>query len=136
MPVPFDSQKLYYRSPFGAVEQDTKIFLRILVPRRLKTQKAELCVKYDYDYNWVFTNFLWAGTFDDDTEIWECSFTPDRIGLYWYGFKLHTNEGIRYIVPSDPYNISTIEPSPGRSWQITCYKKGFTTPKWPVGGVM
>lgn len=136
MPVPFDSQKLYYRAPFGAVEQDTKIFLRILVPRKLKTQKAELCVKYDYDYNWVFTNLLWAGTFDDDTEIWECSFTPDRIGLYWYGFKLHTNEGTRYIVPSDAYNISTIEPSPGRSWQITCYKKGFTTPKWPVGGVM
>lgn len=136
MPVPFDSQKSYYRSPFGAVEQDTEISLRILVPRRLKTQKAELCVKYDYDYNWVFTNFLWAGTFDDETEIWECSFTPDRIGLYWYGFKLHTNEGIRYIVPSDAYNISTIEPSPGRSWQITCYKKGFSTPHWPVGGVM
>ena len=91
MPVPFDSQKSYYRSPFGAVKQDTTIFLRILVPRRLKTQKAELCVKYDYDYNWVFANFLWAGTFDDETEIWECSFTPDRIGLYWYGFKLHTN---------------------------------------------
>ncbi|MGN1432748.1 MAG: glycoside hydrolase family 13 protein [Ruminococcus sp.] len=136
MPVPFDSQKSYYRSPFGAVEQDTEISLRILVPRKLKTQKAELCVKYDYDYSWIFSNFLWAGTFDDETEIWECSFTPDRIGLYWYGFKLHTNEGVRYIVPSDPYNISTIEPSPGRSWQITCYKKGFTTPKWPVGGVM
>ncbi|MBQ1507693.1 MAG: glycoside hydrolase family 13 protein, partial [Ruminococcus sp.] len=31
---------------------------------------------------------------------------------------------------------SQIEESPGRSWQITCYKKGFTTPRWPVGGVM
>ena len=136
MAVPFDSQKSYYRSPFGAVEQDTKIYLRILVPRSLRTQKAELCVKYDYDYNWMFSNFLWAGNFDDDSEIWEGDFTPDRIGLYWYGFKLHTNEGVRYIVPSDPYNISTIERSPGRSWQITCYKKGFCTPHWPVGGIM
>ena len=136
MAVPFDSQKSYYRSPFGAVEQDTKIYLRILVPRSLRTQKAELCVKYDYDYNWMFSNFLWAGNFDDDSEIWEGDFTPDRIGLYWYGFKLQTNEGVRYIVPSDPYNISTIERSPGRSWQITCYKKGFCTPHWPVGGIM
>lgn len=136
MPVPFDSQKIYYRSPFGAVEQGTKIHLRILVPRALHTQKAELCVKYDYDYNWMFTNFMWCGNFDELTEIWECDFTPDRIGLYWYGFRLHTNEGRRYIVPSDAYNISTIETSPGRSWQITCYKKGFETPKWPVGGVM
>lgn len=136
MPVPFDSQKIYYRSPFGAVEQDTKIHMRILVPRNLHTQKAELCVKYDYDYSWVFTNLLWCGNFDDNSEIWECDFTPDRIGLYWYSFKLETNEGIRYIVPSDAYKISTIESSPGRSWQITCYKKGFTTPHWPVGGVM
>ncbi len=136
MPVPFNSQKIYYRSPFGAVEQDTKIHLRILVPRAEHTQKAELCVKYDYDYNWQYTNMLWCGNFDDDTEIWECDFTPKDIGLYWYGFRLSTPSANRYIVPSDAYRVSTIENSPGRSWQITCYKKGFETPKWPVGGVM
>lgn len=136
MPVIFDSQLVYYRSPFGAVEQGTKIHFRILVPRDQHTQKAELCVKYDYDYNWNFTKLLWQGSFDEYTEIWECDFTPDRIGLYWYSFKLHTTDGTKYIVPSDAYNISSIENSPGRSWQITCYKKGFETPKWPVGGVM
>lgn len=134
--TPFDPRKIYYRSPFGAVEQDTDIHLRILVPRNLHTQKVELCVKYDYDYNWMFTDMIWCGTFDAENEIWECDFTPDRIGLYWYGFKLHTGFGVRYIVPADPYNISTIESNPGRSWQITCYKKGFKTPTWPVGGVM
>lgn len=136
MPVPFDPRKIYYRSPFGAVEQGTAINLRILLPRHLHTQKAEICIKYDYDYNWIFINLFWCGTFDEETEIWECSFTPDRIGLYWYSFKLFTNGGVRYVVPSDAYNISSIEYSPGRSWQITCYKKGFETPKWPVGGVM
>lgn len=136
MSVPFDSRKSYYRSPFGAVEQDTKIHLRILLPRYLHSQKAELCVKYDYDYNWDFINMLWCGNFDENTEIWEADFTPGRIGLYWYSFKMYTNEGLRYIVPSDPYTVSRIECSPGRSWQITCYKKGFETPKWPVGGIM
>ena len=136
MPVPFDSQKIYYRTPFGAVEEGTTIHLRILLPRDLHTQRADLAVKYDYDYNWEYFGFFWCGTFDDATEIWEADFTPNKIGLYWYGFKLQTKYGLRYIVPSDPYNISTIETSPGRSWQLTCYKKGFTTPKWPVGGVM
>lgn len=136
MPVPFDSQKIYYRTPFGAVEEGTTIHLRILLPRDLHTQRADLAVKYDYDYNWKYFGFFWCGTFDDATEIWEADFTPNKIGLYWYGFKLQTKYGLRYIVPSDPYNISTIETSPGRSWQLTCYKKGFTTPKWPVGGVM
>ncbi len=136
MTNPFDSQKLYYRSPFGAVEQDTKVHFRVLVPRQERSRVTELCVKYDYDYNWEYHKLIWCGNFDDATEIWECDFTPDRIGLYWYGFRLQTPNGNRYVVPSDPYKISTIEDSPGRSWQLTCYKKGFTTPQWPVGGVM
>lgn len=137
MPTPFDSRKIYYRSPFGAVEQGTSIHMRVLIPRVLHTQNVEMCIKYDYDYNWNFTNMIWCGTFDADTEIWECNFTPNDTGLYWQGFKLNTAYGIRYIVPSDdPETVSTIECNPGRSWQITCYKKGFQTPKWPVGGVM
>lgn len=136
MHIPFDSRKIYYRSPFGAVEQNTAIHLRVLIPKNLHTGQIELCVKYDYDYNWEFFNMIWSGSFDEDTEVWECDFTPDKIGLYWHGFRLHTQYGVRYIAPSDPKNVSTIECNPGRAWQITCYKKGFETPKWPVGGVM
>ena len=136
MPVPFDSRKIYYRSPFGAVEQGTKIHFRILLPKAEHTQKAHLCVKYDYDCNWDFTELIWCGKFDEDTEIWECDFTPKKIGLYWYNFKLTTIDKTRYVVPSDPYKVSTIEDYMGRSWQITCYKKGFKTPGWLVGGIM
>jgi len=136
MPVPFDSRKIYYRSPFGAVEQGTEIHFRILLPKTEHTQKAQLCVKYDYDYNWEFTELIWCGKFDEDTEIWECDFTPEKIGLYWYNFKLTGIDKTRYVIPSDPYKVSTIEDYMGRSWQITCYKKGFKTPDWLVGGVM
>ena len=31
MPVPFDSQKIYYRTPFGAVEEGTTIHLSCLL---------------------------------------------------------------------------------------------------------
>lgn len=136
MPIPFDSQRGFYRSPFGAVEQDTTVHLRVLAPRSERSVNVELCVKYDYDYNWEYHKMIWCGNFDEEAEIWECAFTPDRIGLYWYGFRLHTGHGLRFIVPSDPYKISEVSESPGRSWQITCYKKGFTTPRWPVGGIM
>ena len=136
MPIPFDSQKLFYRTPFGAVEQGTTVHFRILLPRAERSKYTELCVKYDYDYNWEYIKLIWCGAFDDTTEIWECEFTPDRVGLYWYGFRLQTPTGNRYLQPADAYKISTIEDSPGRSWQLTCYKKGFETPKWPVGGVM
>lgn len=136
MQIPFDSRKSYYKSPFGAVEEGTTIHLRVLIPHELRASNVELNVKYDDDYNWNFYNMFWHGFFDDESEIWECDFTAKKVGLYWYGFKAHTNQGIKYIVPSDPYKISSIEASPGRSWQLTCYKKGFQTPAWPVGGVM
>lgn len=136
MPIPFDSQKIYYRSPFGAVEECTSVHFRLLLPRNVHSRTVELCVKYDYDYNWEYHRLIWCGTFDKDTEIWECDFIPERIGLYWYFFKLNATESVKYLVPSDPYKISEIQDSPGRSWQLTCYKKGFETPKWPVGGVM
>ncbi|MDR0913548.1 MAG: glycoside hydrolase family 13 protein [Oscillospiraceae bacterium] len=98
--------------------------------------QAELAVKYDYAYDWQFTPLYWNGNFDSEHSIWEGDFTPTDIGLYWYSFKLQTAEGQRFVVPSDVDSKSSIERSPGRSWQITCYKKGFKTPDWPVGGVM
>lgn len=63
-------------------------------------------------------------------------FYPEKIGLYWYNFKLTAIDKTRYVIPSDPYKVSTIEDYMGRSWQITCYKKGFKTPDWLVGGIM
>ena len=95
MPVPFDSQKIYYRTPFGAVEEGTTIHLRILLPRDLHTQRADLAVKYDYDYNWEYFGFFWCGTFDDATEIWEADFTPNKIGLA-LNFKQNTVSDILY----------------------------------------
>ena len=136
MSIPFDSQRSYYRTPFGAVEQDTTVHFRALPPRADHSKTVELCVKYDYDYNWEYHKMLWCGNFDENTEIWECDFTPHRMGLYWYCFRMNTANGKRYIIPSDPYRVSEVAEHPGRSWQLTCYKKGFATPRWPVGGVM
>lgn len=45
MPVPFDSRKIYYRSPFGAVEQGTEIHFRILLPKAGAYTKGTLVCK-------------------------------------------------------------------------------------------
>lgn len=134
--APFDSQSDFYRNPVGAVEEGGKIRFRIMLPRRLHCSYAELAVKYDTDGGWTYIKMFWSGTFTDDDELWECYFTPDKTGLYWYGFKLQTNEGVKYIIPTDARTKSMLANAPGAAWQITSYKKGFETPKWPLGGVM
>ena len=136
MVVPFDSRSEHYRTPFGAVEEGTSIHLTIRVPRELHCSYAELCVKFDNDYNWEYHKMFWCGMHNEDYDKWECDFTPEEIGLYWHGFRLKTQYGTRYIIPTDVDTKSCISDQPGRAWQITCYKKGFETPKWPVGGVM
>ncbi|MGN0477196.1 MAG: glycoside hydrolase family 13 protein [Ruminococcus sp.] len=136
MVIPYDSRSKHYRTPFGAVEQGTTIHLTIRVPRDLHCSYAELCIKFDDDYNWEYHKMYWFGIHDNDYDKWECDFVADRVGLYWHGFRLRTQYGDRYIIPTDVDTKSCISEAPGRAWQITCYKKGFETPKWPVGGVM
>ncbi len=133
----FNSQSTFYRTPFGAVEQDTEISLRLLAPRDFRSESAHLCVKYDLDSDWQFYEMEWCGTHSRGREIWECKYAPDRIGLYWYNFRLTNEDGeVEYIVPSDAYGISRVDSFQSQSWQLTSYKRGFATPKWLSGGVM
>ena len=136
MIAPYDSRNEAYRSPFGAVEVGTAIRITIRVPHDLNCSFAELAIKHDYDYNWQYYKMFWYCNHEDQYDKWQCDFTPDRIGLYWHGFRLHTPEGIKYIIPTDVDTKSCISDTPGRAWQITSYKKGFDTPKWPIGGIM
>ena len=136
MNVPYDSRNSFYRSPMGAVEENTRIHFKIILPRSLGCSKAELNIKHDFDGDWTYCNMFWCGIYSEGFEVWECHYTTEKIGLYWHGFRLQTNEGERYINPAGPEKKSEICRSTGASWQITCYKKGFQTPKWPVGGVM
>lgn len=136
MVIPYDSRNEHYRTPFGAVEQGTSIHHTIRIPREYHCSYAELAIKFDDDYNWEYHKMYWYGMHENDYDKWECDFVADRVGLYWYGFRLRTQYGDRYIVPTDVDTKSCISDNPGRAWQITCYKKGFETPKWPVGGIM
>lgn len=131
----FCSRNSFYRNPAGAVEEGTSIHLRIKVPLYLKCNKAHLIV-IDESRNSKRDNYtmLWGGT-ADECEIWECDFTPSKMGLYWYTFQLDTAEGIRYLVRDFGSN-ARIDYNILYSWQLTCYKKGFDTPKWASGGVM
>lgn len=134
--APYDSQSDFYRSPVGAVEVDTKIHFRVMIPKGLRCSYVELAIKYDNQQGWNYYKMFWSGEFGGDKELWDCYFSPDQVGLYWHGFKLQTNEGERYIVPADARTKSIISNAPGASWQITSHKKGFETPSWPQGGVM
>ena len=131
----FCSRNPFYRTPMGAVEENTNVHFKIKVPLYLKCSKTHLIV-IDESRNSKRDNYtmLWGGT-ADECEIWECDFTPNKRGLYWYTFQLDTADGIRYLVRDFGSN-ARIDYNIIYSWQLTCYAKGFDTPDWMPGGVM
>lgn len=133
----FDSTNTFYRNPKGAVEEGGDIHFAIILPRSLGCYCAQLMVKYDSDSEFTCQSMFWCGMASDGFEMWDCHFKAEKIGLYWHHFRLKTNEGDRYLNPGSPRQKAVIDRSPGDlSWQITCYKKGFETPKWSQGGIM
>lgn len=140
MPELFDSRNTAYRAPFGAVEEGTAVLLRICLPRTPHCSAARLCVEPDGKPIRSFGLF-WAGMEGEDHEWWDCHYTPEKAGLYWYWFEMDTDEGPRRLTRrADSRGEWTMGPSDQSAcrpaWQLTCYERGFTTPDWLAGGVM
>lgn len=130
----FNARNPIYRDPVGAVAEGTRVHFRIKVPRDLRCSAARLCVQNDTTKNTEILGMFWCGMEGDYHEWWECHFTPECFGLYFYNFEIETHRGITQITRQrgGMGGIGSI----GTSWQMTVYKKGFTTPDWLAGGVM
>ena len=134
MPKLFDSREDCHRSPFGAVAEGTPVFFRICLPRPLKSTAAQLLVQEDGGEESRLEMF-WAGMEGQDQEWWDCHYAPPRPGLYWYGFRLETPDGVWYLSRCGDGSAALTREIPAR-WQLTCYAADFRTPDWLAGGVM
>ncbi len=130
----FNSRDTRYRAPFGAVEEGTAVLFRICVPRERHCRAAWLLHCEDSGMT-KWDGMFWAGMEGEDREWWECHYTPEQAGLYWYGFALDTDSGRKYLTCL-PNATAVLSDTAGPLWQLTCYEKDFETPDWLAGGVM
>lgn len=135
--IMFDSRNPMYKDPVGAVEEGTRVHFKIRVPRDLHCSAAHLCIEEDTTKKIQVLNMFWCGMADEYHEWWECHFTPEKFGLYFYNFEIQTPHGITRIGQLCG-GAGGIENAGDyrRSWQMTVYKEGFTTPDWLAGGIM
>ena len=134
----FNSRDPIYRNPVGAVAEGTPVHFKIRIPRDLKCSAARLCVEEDSTKQVKIFDMFWCGMAGDYDEWWECHFTPETFGLYFYYFEIQTSRGIRRIDRQwGSGGVGVIDNIGDRgSWQLTAYKKGFTTPDWLAGGIL
>ncbi len=130
----FDSTNAFFKEPFGAVEEGTKIHFKIVLPRNIKCSKANLCVNFENKNLMYSLDMFWCGMLQSDHEMWECHFQPEEAGLYWYNFQIETINGCESI--SKKPNSFEGDFNNNSLWQITVYKKSFETPNWLEGGII
>ena len=82
----FCSRNTDFRNPVGAVEEGTNIHFKILAPRNLRCSAARLYIETDRAQPVATLDLFWCGMSGQDSEWWECDYTPDKAGLYFYFF--------------------------------------------------
>ncbi len=130
----FNSRDSRYRVPFGAVAEGTAVLFRLSLPREWHCHAAHLLRCEDNGLT-KWDGMFWAGMDGDDREWWDCHYTPEQAGLYWYGFAVDSDRGREYLTCC-PDGTAALFREAGAMWQLTCYEKGFITPDWLAGGVM
>lgn len=130
----FDSRNTKYKNPYGAVKENCSIHFKIILPRSLNCRYSTLKIHIDETSKIENIGMFWCGMYDDLHEMWECDYTPCNIGVYWYNFEIQTDSISLIIGKHNKCSKAVIGSSD--KWQLTCYKKDFTTPKWLHGGIM
>lgn len=128
----FDSRSPIYRSPTGAVAAGTGVHLKVSLPRDMRSSRVRLCMERDGCSTQPYDMF-WCGS-DGIVDWWECDYTPDTPGLYFYSFEITSPSGTHFL-NRGARGRGVL--SQGRTcWQITAYSPDFVTPDWLAGGVM
>ena len=128
----FNSRSRKYRDPLGAVADGTSIHFRVTLPRELSCSAAHLIIQREGGQIQVLDLF-WCGMNGNSQEWWECHFTPEEPGLYFYHFEVRTHRGSQRL--SRGFAGDGIFGG-NNQWQLTVYDKNFKTPDWLEGGVM
>ncbi|MCK9221190.1 MAG: glycoside hydrolase family 13 protein [Limnochordia bacterium] len=125
MVIHHDSHDILYREPFGAVAEKTKVTLRLKVEASSSVERVYLRLWKDGREKVIPMKLNSQGLFEGRCVAQSC-------GIIWYYFIIHSGNKIYYYCnnPSQKGGVGQILDYPGSSYQITVYKKGFTTPAW------
>lgn len=134
----FHSRNPIYRNPTGAVQAHTNIHFKLLVPREFRCSAARLMVGEEFTKQVKTLGLFWCGMNGEDHEWWECDFTPEQSGLYFYRFGIDTWRGTLGITSrfGGESGIDEFGAPEGECWQLTVFESQYQIPDWLSGGIM
>lgn len=117
--IQFNPRQSYYKNPFGAIERNTDLFLRIKVTGDRPVAFARLLLTDDSDGS--VTAKEGQSVKLSETELYEFELQIEKLGLYFYRFEV-------------TYQDNNIEST--SDYQLTVYPGEYSTPEWLKNGVM
>ncbi|ABR49094.1 alpha amylase, catalytic region [Alkaliphilus metalliredigens QYMF] len=132
-----DSQKSYFRNPFGAAECGEKIKLRVKIDTMKNIEQVFLSI---VDHNGGKREIsMYQIETDNESHVFETEINcPEIPGLLWYQFKLIIQGEVIYYCNNDEKlgGQGMLKWHEGHSFQITVYKAGVEVPSWFRRAVM
>lgn len=130
--IPFDSRDILYKSPFGAVCEDSGVTFRLLLHDDARCSAAFLKIREDGgDDRWIA---LVPEEYQDVRYRWYSATVSFSEGLYWYSFCFDSDWGRQSVTKFK--NGEGYVSADGGEWQLTVYEKSFETPTDFAGGII
>lgn len=133
-----NSHESFYRNPFGALEIESDLELKIKINKKHNIDYVKL--NFISDDGKTKKIYMKLEDTEDNFFIYSSELKiPSEVGLYWYNFKIKADDTVCYYgnncsMLGGVGEVFCDEPS--LSYQITVYKKKNTTANWFKDGIM
>ena len=128
----YNSRKLKYKNPFGAVEVNTKIRFTIQLPLEFSCAHAYICF-YDHE-GFVKDIELQHDKTENNTIKYMGYVTPQSVRILFYYFKIQKDSSTTYI-HKNLDGTGYLSTHSGECFQLTVFKKNMKTPNFVKGGI-
>ena len=132
MRILFDSHNPQYKTPFGTLVPEEVCTMCVHIPVSCRTESVWLVLRSDngdFVQDVAFSMVETVG----DYEIWQGAFSLTKPDLYFYYFRVQTeNECFRLF----RYHTHDTNMEEGALWQLSCVTEEYPVPRWARGAVM
>lgn len=123
-----------YKKPFGAVSNSENINIIFPISKHIPAQNVRIILRQHQGIEETFSVPFGFLRSEDNYNLWECNFTVEKTGLYFYRFEVDCPDGIWFIGKDD--NNCAIRGNFLPEWQLTVYNSKYVSPKEYEGGII
>jgi cyclomaltodextrinase len=131
MRILYDSKNELYKSPFGVLKEGQSCTLNIKIPTNTMPTSVKAVFSLDGKDEREFGFYLHECK--DGYNTFRCIFTLEERGLYFYKFKIETNNGSFYLFK---HAESDTNIGQGALWQLSVIPRDFSINQEFQGAVM